>query len=195
MSIPAQLIVLIQENKAQALEYVLNQLPHDTIATYIDTHQLLFHSVLSGSIGCVRVLMSKGANVDMVSDFNDYYKTTALNRSCRLYHMTADHTRKVIYIQLIRFFIESGADCNSSNDIGWTPLMYICHFISGITSDYDIQERKGIIQMLISHGANRDLVDNEGHTAEQLARPLCGEIADTVRDCQPDVPDTKGVYV
>jgi len=189
---PTRLIHLIQENKFEELDMLLGQMPQNIKSSTINDNDLLSTAVSSfsgGSVECLRVLIAHGADVDYCFEDDD----PQLCIACNIYSTSEVPENKTKYMQIIRMLIMAGANCNMRQVTRYTPLMNICSHQS-IKTDNDIQERKDIIELLISHGADRDMVTRAGHTAENLAiLNNYMEIAEFVRDYQ-EMPETKGVH-
>ncbi|KAL3113864.1 hypothetical protein niasHT_017460 [Heterodera trifolii] len=96
----------------------------------------LFVAALHAHFPLCHVLVERGANVDLGSDF----ATTPLMMAC-----------KRSQIEIVTFLIENGADINLQNGDGETALMTACS-----TGNVDI------VRLLLSHGANVEQTDYNG---------------------------------
>ncbi|KAL3118634.1 hypothetical protein niasHT_001029 [Heterodera trifolii] len=93
----------------------------------------LFLAVRHANLPLCRVLVERGANVDLGSDF----ATTPLMIACKRSQM-----------EIVSFLIENGADTNLQNGDGETALMAACY-----------RGNVDIVRMLLSHGANVEQTD------------------------------------
>jgi len=179
---------------------LIKQNPGIDLNMIYDGHEpLLITAVNMWGYKYIPVLVANGANIDYV----DRSQNNALLNASVMPIWNVSPTRVSQCYQTIKCLLECGADCNSRGDKGRTALMNICRFsMSRIIDDIDdiddIDQYSihNIIDLLISYGADRDLVDKQGQTAEQLARLRRNnndDVADYVRDCQP-LPDVKGCY-
>jgi len=181
---------LISTGNAIELSQSLQQLPFDTKKQTIDNNDLLMLAVNKLQNNCVKVLIEHGADIDKT--FQSEGNKTALGQACFLYSCGVTCQYKTWCLQILKFLIKAGADCNKAFD--HTPLINICGYQSSF-SKMDKKERKGIIKLLIDYGADRHVVNQGGQTAELCARFFKYDvIADFMRDYQADVPDTKGVH-
>ncbi|KAL3114823.1 hypothetical protein niasHT_014637 [Heterodera trifolii] len=96
----------------------------------------LFLAVRHANLPLCRVLVDRGANVDLGSDF----ATTPLMIACKRSQM-----------EIVSFLIENGADTNLQNGDGETALMTACY-----------RGNVDIVRMLLSHGANVEQTDYQG---------------------------------
>ncbi|KAL3122441.1 hypothetical protein niasHT_000074 [Heterodera trifolii] len=96
----------------------------------------LFIAVLHAHLPLCRVLVDRGANVDLGSDF----ATTPLMIACKRSQM-----------EIVSFLIENGADINLQNGDGETALMATCN-----------RGNVDIVRLLLSHGANVEQTDYTG---------------------------------
>jgi ankyrin repeat protein len=178
---------IVNDNDIE-LDKVLNELPANKKAKIINNTTLLITAVKYAKIKCVRCLILNGANIDKKYGCMLIGATyTVLWKACQLYIASKENKQ---YFEIIMFLIESGADCNIRCSDTYTPLMELCR-CRRYGADNGIE---GLIQALISHGAERDMINCWGKTAEQEARVHgCYKTADFVRDCQA-MPETKGVF-
>jgi len=195
---------LIHTDDAKRLKTLLNDKFKNTPINYNPSHKytLLFLAVLDTSIECARVIIEHEMNlnaldINKVNHTYDDENRTALHEACIQFKVCGTNESKLKNCQMIRFFVECGADpnihSNHFNSTISTPLMAVCSF-QAFKSDRFPDDTMELIQVLINYGANRDFVNWNGRTAEVVARDNCDdEIADTVRDCEPDLPD-KGVH-
>ena len=91
------------------------------------------------------------------ADVNAYYKDKLQNNyplhiACQL-----------MDIEIVKYLFEKGAEANPENKFGLTPLMSICYsFMSDTAST---RKSLNIIDLLVSKGANLNVVGGGGHTA------------------------------
>ncbi|KAL3098282.1 hypothetical protein niasHT_021242 [Heterodera trifolii] len=96
----------------------------------------LFVAALHAHFPLCHVLVERGANVDLGSDF----ATTPLMMACKRSQM-----------EIVTFLIENGADINLQNGDGETALMTACS-----------RGNVDIVRLLLSHGANVEQTDYTG---------------------------------
>jgi ankyrin repeat protein len=76
-------------------------------------------------------------------------------------HLAADHQYgHPDFVALARLLLEHGADPNSRNDMGWTPLHYACAI--------DARD-KDMVELLLESGADPNAATNRGETPLGLA--------------------------
>ncbi|KAL3125275.1 hypothetical protein niasHT_000686 [Heterodera trifolii] len=97
----------------------------------------LFSAVRHENLELCRVLIARGANVDLGTDFA---VTPLMIAAC-------DRSQT----EIVTFLVENGANINLQNGDGATALMYACY-----------KGNVDIVRLLLSHGANVDLTDFEG---------------------------------
>ncbi|KAL3116338.1 hypothetical protein niasHT_002421 [Heterodera trifolii] len=114
--------------------------PNEPVASHennINTSMTpLFLAVRHANLPLCRLLVARGANVDLGTDF----ARTPLMHAC-----------KRSQTEIVTFLIENGANINLQNGDGATALMYACY-----------QGNVDIVRLLLSHGANVELTDFEG---------------------------------
>ncbi|KAL3108703.1 hypothetical protein niasHT_017618 [Heterodera trifolii] len=96
----------------------------------------LYLAVFNANLPLCRVLVDRGANIDLGTDF----ATTPLMIACKRSQM-----------EIVSFLIENGADINLQNGDGKTALMTACS-----------RGNVDIVRLLLSHGANVEQTDYEG---------------------------------
>lgn len=104
-------------------------------------------------VECVRLLLSKGADVNRrsrVSPSGIRYELTALHEAC-----------KSRSIEMVKLLVQAGADVNAPNAFGETPLHFLCHWFGDFwyklrdgINDKDDSDSVEILKFLISKGAN-----------------------------------------
>jgi len=173
------------------LDDFLGELSSDTRSRTIDAYALLLKAVDDEKIECVRVLVKHGADINKFFKDQFYENYTCLAFACHYY---SKNLYKRNYAKIIIYLVESGADCNLREPGTDNALMSLCG--PKTLKGCNIPELKSLIQLLVNHGAKRDdELNSRGKTAEGIARLLGHDcIADFVRDCQPDIVETKGVH-
>jgi len=174
-----QFIKLIEQNPSYNLDQTDN---YDT---------LLHRAIELAKLEFVRALVSHGANIH----FNDH--GDALRRAaywCAVYHSYNNNEQLLKkmeeYQKIIMYLLESGANCNTIGVNGDSSLTVICRWSHPAESKIIMKQ---IVMLLLDHGADRNFVRSDGHTAEREARDhLNDDIADCIRDYQPVM--TKGCY-
>ncbi|KAL3100162.1 hypothetical protein niasHT_029892 [Heterodera trifolii] len=96
----------------------------------------LFIAVHNANLPLCRLLVARGANVDLGTDF----AITPLMQACKRHQM-----------EIVSFLIENGADINLQNGDGATALMSTCY-----------RGNVDIARLLLSHGANVEQTDYDG---------------------------------
>jgi len=165
---------------------LLNQNPHiDLNIKCCDGNTLLHGAVCCRNLECVKELIKHGADVNpretcgltpLMLVAVDFFGISLANQE--IYH-------------IVKFLLESGADCNSHFQDG-RDLLHVFSW-SAIRSGSIDGYIKGILGLLLDHGANRKY-EYRGQTAESFLRAEFSEnLADFVRDYQVE-SDMKGVY-
>jgi len=105
------------------------------------------------------------------------------------------------YCEIIKYFLENGANCNSVHVDRYnspchkneTVLMEICGFYNHSYNSNKYMFK--VAKLLLDNGADRDLVNDKGDTAEKIAT-RCGnfKFAAYIRDYQPLLV-SKGCYM
>jgi len=159
----------------------------DTIISYgTDYHKkvtLLQIAAWLGKFDCVVELVRHGVNID----FENSNKLTALYFATDYYRMLNDPAKIQSHYQIIKYLIESGANCNiQGTSLDWSPLMNIC-----VRTDIHPRNEYGeeLIKLFIDHGADA----NHIKTAETYLRENHHDKwVNFIRDYQ-QIP-TKGCY-
>ena len=108
---------------------------------YSANNDALFRqAVESGNTSRVQELLNEGVNINL-----KFKGLSPLHRACYEGH-----------IGVVRLLVEHGADVNTKNSNGWTPLQVSC------SMDMD---RLEIAKILIQNGADLDSKSNDGETA------------------------------
>ncbi|KAL3114403.1 hypothetical protein niasHT_017267 [Heterodera trifolii] len=97
---------------------------------------LLFIAVINAHLPACRLLVSRGANIDLGTDFGITPLMSACNKSL---------------MEIATFLVENGADVNLQDGDGETALMNTCY-----------RGNVDIVRFLLSHGANVEQSDNDG---------------------------------
>lgn len=125
-----------------------------------------------GAVKTIEVLIDAGADVNM----QDEYDETAL-------HSAAENC----YIDVVKALTDAGADVNIQDNRGNTPLL-------SIVSELDLLEKKvkrlsyheKIAEILISHGANFDIKNNEGKTVRDYGGRTSAVIMLQIMEAEAD---------
>jgi ankyrin repeat protein len=114
----------------------------------------LLMAVELDDVDCVKLALRNGEAVDI----RDLDGNTPLIRAAFLGNAA-----------MVRVFIESGADVNAANDLGWTGL----HFVAQ-------ENRHAVAQLLLeAPGVNVNALDNQGNNP--LFRAVFSEAIETMR--------------
>jgi len=180
---------LIKNNKADKLNQFLIKMHNLNINLnnqMIGNYTILTLAAQYGHIDCIRALVSHGIDIDGLNESG----STTLGYLCWYFRILQSDDDVNKNVEIIKYLIESGANCNIQGYELNTALIYMCNF-NGI----DVETRIETVKLLLDHGADRDLINEYGQTAESFARGNGFDyIADIVRDYVPDeVPETKGV--
>ena len=125
-------------------------------------YSALMYAAEKGHLGIVTTLVQAGANVDRQGIEVGH---TALNLAT-----ISRHT------QIVRSLLEAGADPDLTTHSGYTPL----HIAAARDAD--------IVNLLIDHGANVHIFDNEGHSAlTEAARNGLEDIVESLLEKGVDV--------
>lgn len=113
----------------------------------------------SGKVSMAKLLIKNGANVDLGS-FDDLRCSDGLEvlgKGVRALHVAINH----YHLDLFRVLLEAGADPDSTNGKGLTPLMLAC-----ILEDSGRGEERAVMaRELLEAGADPALADFQGKTA------------------------------
>ena len=111
------------------------------------TQQQLFAAIEAGQTDTLRGLLSEGADLNAVSHTQE--RVTPIHSALANPHNTA----------LAQVLIDAGADINTAQLQGYTPLHYAA--VNGLET---------IARRLLERGADRSVRDKTGKTASDLAR-------------------------
>lgn len=143
---------------------------------------MLVEAVRNGNMPRVKELLLKGTNVNCVCNYTIPYETYYYTReSCTPINVACDSGN----IEMARFLIEKGADVNTKNDAGMTPLMgnnnpdfvrlliekgadVNVKDVSGLTPLH-MAQNSGIAGFLIASGADVNARDEVGSTPLHIA--------------------------
>ncbi len=111
---------------------------------------LLMHATKTLNKRCVKLLLSKGASINL----KDKEGNTALLVAI-LALKDEQYINYQSFLKLVSLFIDAGANVNDSNTKGFTPLHYT--LMSSFSSSLSVAETsRGIAKVLIEKGANCD---------------------------------------
>jgi len=188
MDILDQLRAHFENDEYEEFIELLNQNPNMldhidlNMRTQRNGHTLLHIAIEFKKIKLIRELIARDSDINILAD-----------NGCSSLHIAGwqyyiNPTDRLEWYWIVKFLIESGADCNVQNNVENYVLMYFCR--CDLTY---IDHTKEIIGMLLDHGADRGHT-YKGYTPESCAR-LIGqdEMADFVRDYQV-MPYGKGVH-
>jgi len=170
----------------------------DLDSMMIDDQPLLTYAVRYAHIECVKTLVKHQVNIDyqgpIGSSYNQAAGYNALAVACWRYQIADKRDEKDRYMDIIKYIVGCGANCNLRRYNGYTPLMSLCSFQTRWT-EMDINNTIELVGLLLDHGADRDLVNDDGLSAWQIAVTYHYDlIANTIRNYQPDpIMGTKGV--
>jgi len=153
---------------------------------------LIINAANCGQLEYIKELVKNGANINILDREGD----NALIKASSVIKWDNQAWRVKKSYHTIQYLLENGFDPNIRGSDGKTALMNVCNpSYHRYVRDPDTPAIvKMIASILIDYGANRELVDTDGFTAEQLARnDDSDDIADFIRD-YPSVPDTKGCH-
>jgi ankyrin repeat protein len=108
---------------------------------------LLVDAVVNYDLNAVKRLLQQGANVNDTDAFGESALCRALTYG---------------YMDIARILIENGADLNTQNRLGNTPLIIV------INTSY-ASGREDIARLLLQKGANIDIKNKAGETAMSIA--------------------------
>jgi len=154
----------------------------------IDGNPMIFTALHYGQLDSIKFLQQRGANIHA---FNSDGRNLVSFAAMYMAHASYDSGMK--QFEITKFLLECGIDPNNQDHAKYTPLMQICCGLA----PYDESKKEKIIEivkLLIDRGADRDLVNVYGTTAEMCARKYKHDfIADFINKYYP-IPDTKGVF-
>jgi ankyrin repeat protein len=190
-NIPAQLHNLLQADNPTPNINKFNELitsnPECNLNEKFDGDTLLHCASMRAEFPFVSTLVNKRANID-IKNTHGYSPLHGAIYRCSIYYQFKDQFGEAQTIQTIQQFyhiiellLKAGADANSEDQHGDTPLITICSY----NHDQSIKLiMENIVCMLLNHRAKRERVSNDGGlTAEQVARRyLNDDIAVCIRD-------------
>jgi ankyrin repeat protein len=106
---------------------------------------LLMEAVIKGDHELVEMLLAHGADVNI----SDHRNWTALHFAAQAFDLTS-----------VRALIEYGGDVNAQDDFGNTPLW---------RATFNSRGRGDVIKFMLAHGADKNLKNNSGISAMDLA--------------------------
>ncbi len=128
-------------------EVIALLLDHGADATFVtEDNTTALHYACSqdtDSLEIIKILVEHGCPVDQKRDTDG---STPLGRAC-LFEKD---------IEVLQYLIEMGADVNSIDDNGDTPLISLCYRSYGAADK---------LELLLAHGATIDVRSNEGYSA------------------------------
>jgi len=146
-------------------------------------HTLLNIAAFRQKIECVKALVRHGANID--STDND--GNTSLMLVSEYYCYGTNHETLTNYYHIIKFLIESGANCNIYNKYHMAPFIFICFCINKLQTH--VMYTAGIISLFLDHGVDRDFMHGDDETSETVDMFLRSENqilwANCIRDYKP----------
>lgn len=141
---------LIEEDNAELLKLLLTD-NIDVNKPYSENWKpYLYEAVSHYSYNVIRLLISKGANVNMKFEDGSHALTITLSVRWKDIwpHLTPD---------IINLLLDNGADINIQNNDGNTALMLAV-----------ILCKKEIVELLLNRGASIDIENADGHNALQI---------------------------
>lgn len=138
--------IAVTTNQANALQWLLNLVPHSPEKMQMINSLLCRASSWSHLSESVKTLLRNGADVNYVNDSNFAWGTPLINA------MVEPDPK------MIKTLLDSGADVNLADKKGTTPLMR-----AALTGDLDA------VKLLIRHGAKQDAKDDKGMQAKDYA--------------------------
>jgi uncharacterized protein len=131
----------------------------DTLNQYLNEsntpNDFLHYAVNAGAIKCVKVLLKRGANVNLVDISND--ELTPL--------MVAAKNTYRVGVEMSLLLIKNGAKVNTRARSGSTPLI----FASSCRADHYEDEYVKVVKLLIKSGARVNIKNSSGNTPLKIA--------------------------
>jgi uncharacterized protein len=116
---------------------------------------LYFHAAVnSGAIDCVKLMIDRGANINLAGDEG----VTPLMTSVRVTYRNG--------LEITKLLVKRGAKINAQADRGITPLMYAAWSVA----DHYEDEYVNVVQFLIQHGAKVNIKNKMGDTPLSIAK-------------------------
>jgi uncharacterized protein len=114
----------------------------------------LHAAVNSGAIDCVKLMLSRKANVNLAGDEG----VTPLMTSVRVTYRNG--------LEITKLLVQRGAKINAKADRGSTPLMYAAWSVA----DHYEDEYVDVVKFLIQHGAKVNVRNKMGDTPLSIAK-------------------------
>jgi uncharacterized protein len=143
----------------EEVESAISENNINTLNQYLNNsntpNEFIHYAVNAGSIKSVRVLLKRGANVNLVDIDND--ELTPL--------MVAAKNTYRVGVEMSLLLIKNGAKVNSRASGGSTPLM----FASSCKAEHYEDEYVKVVKLLIKSGARVNVKNNFGNTPLKIA--------------------------
>jgi uncharacterized protein len=114
----------------------------------------LHAAVNSGAIDCVKLMLDRGANINLAGDEG----VTPLITSVRVTYRNG--------LEITKLLVKRGANTNAKADRGSTPLMYAAWSVA----DHYEDEYVDVVKFLIQHGAKVNVKNRMGDTPLSIAK-------------------------
>jgi uncharacterized protein len=118
-------------------------------------NRFLHSAVNAGAIDCVKLMLTRGANVNLVGQDG----LTPVMVSARFTYRTS--------VKMTDLLISKGANVNAKASKGSTPLMFAA---SGVVASHYQDEYVKVVQLLIKHGAKVNVKNQMGNTPLSIAK-------------------------
>ncbi|WP_438824076.1 ankyrin repeat domain-containing protein [Bacillus sp. JJ1503] len=136
-------------NKLDTVEFLANEGADINLQDQTCLNPFLY-GCIKGDLALVTLMINHGSDLECLTRFGGVGLTPACEKG---------------HIDVVRFLLTTtGINVNHTNFVGWTPL------IEAIILNDGGPKQQTIIQLLIEHGADPQMVDKYGVTPLELAR-------------------------
>ena len=148
---------LMNACKEGHLDIVKYLIANGAVDTNFHTEYLNTSLMVASEYGHVDVVNYLVENLRVDVNIKDNNGWTALSVACVISGNETDSSNR--YLSIVICLLKNGADVNTRNKNGFTPLMYASE-----------NGNVNVVKLLIDYGALKNLRNNDGQTAKMLAK-------------------------